>query len=133
MTVTQEFAHRFARATCRLDGEGIAQVSVTGVFSHAAEFQRWLLAHADAIHARGIVVDLRRAAVAVDWAAHVSDPDAMPQGRMLAVAIVVNQALLDDMRDVAWRRGKQGFMRSAFPDAASATTWVADRGWVGSL
>ena len=134
MKVTQEFAFRFARASVRMGSDGIAQVVVRGVLSHAAEFQRWVLDMCEDINARGAVVDFRRAVVAVDWPTYARDPRADVHAvRMLPIAVVVNPALEDEMRDVVWCRARQGHMRAAFLDAVSATTWATDRAWVDSL
>ncbi len=132
MQVNNDFRSAFAQSPLSIDADGIAHVKVTGVMAHLDEFQRWVLRRCEDVHARGCVIDFRRAIVAIDWVDYLADPHvAMPAARLLPMALVANPALLDDLRDWAWCRAKQGHMRGIFPDAASATTWAADRGWVG--
>jgi hypothetical protein len=131
MKVSEEFAFRFSRASAHMGQGGIAQIVVRGVLTHAAQFQRWVMELCDSVQARGVVIDLRLAVVAVDWATYLVDPSAtLTEARMLPIALVANLAVLDDLRDLTWHRAKQGHMRSVFPDAASATTWAVDRAWV---
>lgn len=132
MQATNDFRSAFAWSTLSIDTDGIAHVKVTGVMARLDEFQRWVLGRCEDVHARGCVIDFRRAIVAIDWVDYLDDPcDAMPSARLLPMALVANPALLDDLRDWAWCRAKQGHIRGIFPDADSATTWAVDRGWVG--